>query len=98
MHFELQHHAPQLKKLIDSQHSKLREMQQKILEVEKKKEMIEDRVDRAVKLHSILEDRLQNLRCLPGSHKKPLSKAEIDFKSELGKFSHFWEELEWECP
>ncbi|KAL8470404.1 hypothetical protein ACS0TY_033038 [Phlomoides rotata] len=87
VYFELQHHAPQLKKIIDNQHSQLREMQQKLLEVEKKKEVIDDRVDRAVNLHSTLEDRLQNLRCLPGSHKKPLSKAERDFKSELDNFS-----------
>lgn len=86
MYFELQHHAPQLKKIIDNQHSRLREMQQKLLEVEKKKEKIEDRVDQAFKLHSLLEERLQNLRSLPGSHQKPLSKAERDFKSELGNF------------
>lgn len=89
MYFELQHHAPQSKKIIDNQKSQLQEMQQKLLEVEKKKEMIEDRVNRAVKLHSTLEDRLQSLRCLPGSHKKPLSKAERDFKTELGKLFSF---------
>ncbi|KAL7108829.1 hypothetical protein ACP275_06G137800 [Erythranthe tilingii] len=87
VYFELQHHAPQLKKVIDNQHSRLREMQQKLSEVERKKEKIEDRVDRAVKRHGSLEERLQNLRKLPGSHKKPLSKAERDFKLELDKFS-----------
>ncbi|XP_057788894.1 nuclear pore complex protein NUP88 isoform X2 [Salvia miltiorrhiza] len=84
VYFELQHHAPQLKKIIDEEHSRLRKMQQKLLEVEIKQEKIEDRVDRAVKIHSSLEERLQNLRSLPGPQKKPLSKAERKFKIELG--------------
>ncbi|KAI3470873.1 hypothetical protein Pfo_027536 [Paulownia fortunei] len=87
VYFELQHHAPHLKKIIDNQHSRLREMRKKLLEVERKQEKIVDRMDRAVKLHSSLEERLQNLRSLPGSHKKPLSKAERDFKLELDKFT-----------
>ncbi|KAL0452738.1 UNVERIFIED_CONTAM: Nuclear pore complex protein [Sesamum latifolium] len=87
VYFELQHHAPHLKKIIDNQHSRLRGMEQKLSEVEKKQEKIEDRIDRAVKVHSSLEERLQNLRSLPGSHKKPLSKAERDFKLELDNFT-----------
>ncbi|KAL0402901.1 UNVERIFIED_CONTAM: Nuclear pore complex protein [Sesamum radiatum] len=87
VYFELQHHAPHLKKIIDNQHSRLREMEQKLSEVERKQEKIEDRIDRAVKVHSSLEERLQNLRSLPGSHKKPLSKAERDFKLELDNFT-----------
>ncbi|KAL0359184.1 UNVERIFIED_CONTAM: Nuclear pore complex protein [Sesamum angustifolium] len=87
VHFELQHHAPHLKKIIDNQHSRLREMERKLLEVERKQEKIEDRIDRSVKVHSSLEERLQNLRSLPGSHKKPLSKAERDFKLELDNFN-----------
>lgn len=87
MYFELQHHAPQLKKVIDNQHSRLRELEQKLSEVERQKGKIADRIDRAVELHGCLEERLQSLRRLPGSHKKPLSKAEKDFKFELGKIS-----------
>ncbi|KAH6769106.1 nuclear pore complex protein-like protein, partial [Perilla frutescens var. frutescens] len=87
VYFELQHHAPQLKKIIDEEHSRLRKMQQKLLEVEKEKEKIEDRVDQAVERHSSLEERLRNLRSLPGAQKKPLSKAEREFKIELDKFT-----------
>lgn len=87
MYFEIQHHAPQLKKVIDEEHSRLRKMQQKLLEVEKKQERIEERVDNAVELHNSLEERLRNLRSLPGPQKKPLSKAEREFKMELGNFS-----------
>lgn len=89
MHFELQRHAPQLKKVIDGEHSRLHKMQQKLLEVETKQENLEDRVDRAVKIHSSLEERLQSLRSLPGLQKNPLSKAEREFKMELGNVSPF---------
>lgn len=87
VYFELQHHGPHLKKIIDNQHSRLHEVQQKLLDVEKKQETIDDRIESAVKLHSSLEMRLQNLRSLPGLQKKPLSKAERDFKLELDKFT-----------
>ncbi|PIN21581.1 Nuclear pore complex, Nup88/rNup84 component [Handroanthus impetiginosus] len=86
VYFELQHHAPHVKKMIDIQHSRLREMQQKLLEGERQQEKIKDRIDRAVKTHNSFEERLQNLRRFPGSHKKPLSKAERDFKLELDRF------------
>ncbi|KAK4480707.1 hypothetical protein RD792_013789 [Penstemon davidsonii] len=87
VYFELQHHAPHLKKIISNQHSRLHEAQQKLLEVDKKQEKIEDRINHAVQLHNSLEERLQNLRSLPGMHKKPLSKAERDFKFELDRFT-----------
>ncbi|KAL5082265.1 hypothetical protein RYX36_010686 [Vicia faba] len=37
-------------------------------------------------MHNSLEERLQHLRNLPGAHKKPLSKVELQFKSELDHF------------
>ncbi|KZV34956.1 hypothetical protein F511_04930 [Dorcoceras hygrometricum] len=87
VHFELQHHVPHLKKIIDNQQSRLSEVQHKLLDVEKKQEKMEDRICCAVKLHGSLEMRLQDLRSLPGLQKKPLSKAERDFKLELDKFT-----------
>lgn len=87
VHFELQHHAPQLKKIIENQHIRLREMQQKLVGIEQSHERIETRLDRAVELHSALEARLQRLRCLPLPQKKVLSKAERDFKLELDTFT-----------
>ncbi|KAK4359261.1 hypothetical protein RND71_021490 [Anisodus tanguticus] len=59
VYFELQHHAPHVKKIIDDQYSRLRKAQQKILEVKRKQEKIEDRVEHAVRFHSELEERLQ---------------------------------------
>ncbi|KAH7548365.1 hypothetical protein JRO89_XS14G0109000 [Xanthoceras sorbifolium] len=87
VYFELKHHAPQLKKIIDDQHARLGEAQEKILKVEKKQSILEQRIDCAVQLHNFLEQRLQHLRNLPGAHKKPLSRAERDFKSELDHFT-----------
>ncbi|XVE99746.1 hypothetical protein REPUB_Repub03eG0227500 [Reevesia pubescens] len=87
VYFELKHHGPQLKRIIDDQHARLDEAQQKILKVEAKHSVLEERIDRAVQLHNSLEQRLQRLRSLPGVHKKPLSRAEREFKSELDQFS-----------
>lgn len=84
VYFELQHHAPHVKKIIDDQHSRLRKAQQKILDVERKQEKIADRVEHAVQFHSELKERLQSLGHLPAAHKRSLSKAEREFKSELG--------------
>lgn len=84
MYFELEHHAPHLKKIIGNQHSRLRESQQKLLEVETKQEKVESRIERAVQLHNSLEERLHKLTSLSGLQKKRLSKAEQDFKLELG--------------
>ncbi|KAM7494798.1 hypothetical protein LguiB_029407 [Lonicera macranthoides] len=85
--FELKYHGSQLKKIIDDQHARLRETQKKLLRVEEKQENLEGRIDRAVQLHGLLEERLQSLRNLPGAHKKPLSKAEREFKTELDRYS-----------
>lgn len=86
VYFELKHHGPQLKKIIDEQHVRLRESQQKLTRVEEKQEKLEKRIERVIQTHDLLEERLLNLRNLPGIHKKPLSKAEREFKMELDKF------------
>nr|GEZ28245.1 nuclear pore complex protein NUP88 [Tanacetum cinerariifolium] len=86
VYFELKHHGPQLKKIIDEQHTCLREAQQKLAKVEGKQEQLENRIDHAIQTHGLLEERLLKLRNLPGIHKKPLSKAEREFKMELDRF------------
>lgn len=85
MYFELKHHGPQLKKIIEDQHGRLRGAQQKLLKVEEKQESLDDRIARATQVHRLLEERLQRLGNLLRVRKKPLSKAEREFKSELGK-------------
>ncbi|QCD98580.1 nuclear pore complex protein NUP88 isoform X1 [Vigna unguiculata] len=86
VYLELKHHAPQLNKIINDQHSRLGEAQQKLLNVEKKEAILQKRLDRAIQMHNSLEERLQQLRNLPCAHKKPLSTAERQFKSELDRF------------
>ncbi|KAK7305863.1 hypothetical protein VNO77_43775 [Canavalia gladiata] len=86
VYLELRHHAPQLKKIINDQHSRLGDAQQKLLKVEEKESILQKRIDRAIQMHNSLEERLQQLRNLPYAHKKPLSRAERQFKSELDRF------------
>ncbi|KAJ7963993.1 nuclear pore complex protein NUP88 [Quillaja saponaria] len=83
VYFELKHHAPHLKEIIDEQHTRLGDAQKKLLKVEEKQSGLEERMDRAILLHNSLEERLQCLRNLPGALKIPLSRAEREFKSEL---------------
>ncbi|XP_050209533.1 nuclear pore complex protein NUP88 [Mercurialis annua] len=87
VYFELKHHEPQLKRIIDEQNARLTEAEEKLLKVEEKQSGLDDRIDHAINVHNLLEERLQRLRNLPGAHKKPLSKAEREFKSELDHFT-----------
>lgn len=89
MYFEIKHHGPHLKRIIDDQHARLGDAQQKLSRVEEKQPKLEDRIDRAIQQHGILKERLQRLRNLPGAHKKPLSRAEREFKCELGMIAIF---------
>ncbi|XAR65932.1 hypothetical protein NMG60_11011949 [Bertholletia excelsa] len=82
--FELEHHGPQVKIIIEDQHNRLHEVQQKLLKFEEKQGKIEDCIHHATEQHSSLEERLQRLRNLLGVQRKPLPKVEWDFKSELG--------------
>ncbi|KAJ4979170.1 hypothetical protein NE237_009950 [Protea cynaroides] len=85
--FELKHHAAHLKKIIDDQHARSTEAKQKLLKVEEKQPSLEARINYAVQVHEHLEERLQGLKDLPGVRKKPLSRAERQFKSELDRFT-----------
>ncbi|VFQ74707.1 unnamed protein product [Cuscuta campestris] len=87
VHFELQHHAPHLKKIIDEQHSRLQESQQKLVKVEKNHENIGNRFENAVQRHDAIEDRFQRLRSLSAAHRRSLSRSEQVFKSKLDKMS-----------
>ncbi|XP_061376582.1 nuclear pore complex protein NUP88 isoform X2 [Gastrolobium bilobum] len=86
VHMELKHHAPQLKRIINGQYSRIGDAQQKLLKVEEKQSILQKRIDCAIQMHDSLEERLQQLRNLPCAHKKPLSTAERQFKSELDHF------------
>ncbi|KAF6153604.1 hypothetical protein GIB67_027471 [Kingdonia uniflora] len=85
--FELKHHGTYLKRTVDDQNARLRESQIRIRNVEEKQPSLEERITRAVQVHTHLEERLQKLRNLPNAHKKPLSRAEREFKSEIDRFT-----------
>uniref|UniRef100_A0A6M2EPA1 Nucleoporin Nup88 n=1 Tax=Populus davidiana TaxID=266767 RepID=A0A6M2EPA1_9ROSI len=87
VYFELKHHGPQLKRIIDDQHARLGEAQEKLSKVVNKQSGLVNRINHAMQRHNLLEQRLHCLRNLPGVHKKPLSKAEREFKSELDQFT-----------
>ncbi|XP_048325962.2 nuclear pore complex protein NUP88 [Ziziphus jujuba] len=86
VYFELKYLGPLLKRITDEQHARLGEAQQQLLRVEEKHSKLEERIDHVIKQHGVLEERLKRLENLPGPHKKPLSRAEKEFKSELDQF------------
>ncbi|KAL8137344.1 hypothetical protein V2J09_003345 [Rumex salicifolius] len=86
VYVELKHHGPHTKRIIENLDKRVNEAQKKLTEVEKTQPQLQERIEGAVKRHSSLEGRLQKLRRLPGIHKKPLSKAEREFKAELDTF------------
>lgn len=59
---------------------------QKLSTLESKETSINDRISRASHMYEFIEQRLQSFKKLPGSNKKPLSKAELDFQSQLGMY------------
>lgn len=86
VYFELKHHGPHLKKIIDNMHTRLHEAQKKLQNVKERQPKLDDRIRRAIEHHESLEERLHRLRRLPGIHKKPLTRAEREFKAELDRF------------
>ncbi|CAI0415825.1 unnamed protein product [Linum tenue] len=87
VYFELEHHGPQMKRIIDDQQARLSEAQEKLVRVRNKQTGLDDRLKHAIHQHHILEQRLNQLRNLPGVHKKPLSRAERKFSSELDQLT-----------
>lgn len=84
MYIELKEHAGYLETIIGDQHKHLHETKQLLLNVEANEQSIKNRIDRAFKVYELLEQRLQNFKKLPGASKKPLSRAEREFKAQLG--------------
>ncbi|KAM2281150.1 hypothetical protein ACFX1S_041788 [Malus domestica] len=61
-----EYHGPILKRIIDDQHARLGAAQQRLSQVEEKQSKLEDRIDCAIQMHNLLEERLKRLRNLPG--------------------------------
>ncbi|RZR88131.1 hypothetical protein BHM03_00015651 [Ensete ventricosum] len=84
VYVELKEHAGYLQTFLNDQNKRLREAKQSILNIEAKEADIRNRIDRSFKVYELLDQRLQNFRNLPATNKKPLSRAEHEFKAELG--------------
>lgn len=75
-----------LKSLMEEQNKKINAVKMLLENVETKEESIHKRIDRACGSHTELEGRLNKLKSLPLANKKPLSKAEKDFRTQLGMY------------
>ncbi|TQD83359.1 hypothetical protein C1H46_031069 [Malus baccata] len=60
VYFELEYHGPILKRIIDDQHARLGAAQQRLSQVEEKQSKLEDRIDSAIQMHNLLEERLKH--------------------------------------
>lgn len=81
---ELKEHSGYQHKVLKEQHKRLSEAKQSVVNAEAKEADIKNKIIRAFKVYELLDQRLQNFRSLPGANKKPLTRAESEFKAELG--------------
>ncbi|KAJ0966402.1 hypothetical protein J5N97_027540 [Dioscorea zingiberensis] len=87
VYIELKEHGDHLKTITSNQHECVNEAMQKLSTLESKEANINDRISRAFQVYGNLEQRLQSFKKLPGSNKRPLSRAELEFKSQLDRFA-----------
>lgn len=71
---------------MEEQNKKINAVKMLLEKVETKEESIHERIDHACGSHTELERRLNKLKNLPLANKKPLSKAEKDFRAQLGMY------------
>ncbi|KAJ1698028.1 hypothetical protein LUZ63_006540 [Rhynchospora breviuscula] len=83
---ELKQRTGYLKSLIEEQNKRVNAVKKLLETVETKEDQIQERIECACSSHADLEKRLNKLRSLPLVHKKPLSKAERDFRGQLDRF------------
>ncbi|KAM3389286.1 hypothetical protein ACQJBY_011421 [Aegilops geniculata] len=84
---ELKEHEDYVKTEIEDKQKRLQAVKQSLLSIEAKDEEINRRVDRASKVYDLLEKRIESFKMLPAANKKPLSQAELEFKSQLDRFA-----------
>lgn len=87
VYVELQNHAAHLKGILSDHDARLSEVKQMLLNVEEKQMKLDSRINRAAEVHELLEERLRRFQSLPGVNKKPLSKAEREFQSQLERYN-----------
>lgn len=73
-----------LERILADQHARLCKVKQMLLNVEEKQVSLDGRINHAAQVYGHLEECLQSFRSLPGVNRKPLSRAEHEFQSQLG--------------
>ncbi|XP_068660113.1 nuclear pore complex protein NUP88 [Aristolochia californica] len=78
-----------LKRTVADQHARLSDAKQMLSNVEGKQPILEDRLKCAVQAYALLVERLQSFKSLSGANKRPLSRAEREFKSQIDQYKEF---------
>ena len=81
---ELKEHADYVETEIEDKQKRLQAVKQSLQSIESKDQELNKRIDRASKVYDLLEKRIESFKMLPAANKKPLSQAELEFKSQLG--------------
>ncbi|KAK1685329.1 hypothetical protein QYE76_046177 [Lolium multiflorum] len=84
---ELKEHGDYVKTEIEDKQKRLQAVKQSLLSIETKDQELNKRIDRASKVYDLLEKRIESFKMLPAANKKPLSQAELEFKSQLDRFA-----------
>ncbi|MQL83873.1 hypothetical protein Taro_016375 [Colocasia esculenta] len=88
VYIELKQHGEYLKAMLDRQHLQLQEVNELLHRLEDKEPKLNDRITGAFEVYKHLEQRLKNLKNLPAANRKPLSKAEREFKVQLERYGN----------
>jgi nuclear pore complex protein Nup88 len=75
-----------MKSLTEEHIKRINAVKMLIENFETKEGRIHERIERACEYHAELERRLNKLKSLPLANNKPLSKAEKDFRAQLGMY------------
>ena len=82
---ELKEHADYVETEIEDKQKRLQAVKQSLQSIESKDQELNKRIDRASKVYDLLAKRIESFKMLPAANKKPLSQAELEFKSQLGQ-------------
>ncbi|GLJ40760.1 hypothetical protein SUGI_0842760 [Cryptomeria japonica] len=88
VYVELKNHGVRLNKVVDDQQLRLQELEEKLQNVQKDKNYLRERIMNAIEVNMQLNKRLKKVSNLPGVKKKPLTAAELEFKSQIDMINY----------
>jgi len=83
---ELTSHGNRLNDLVEGQHRHLQQVQENVKQAQRGTGALSKRIEKALEKTWQLEQRIKSCSNLPGLRHKPLTEAELTFKSELGEY------------